>query len=56
MSAEDFAESYVVSEMLGLDPLTVASVVAAWEDYKQDKAVDNSAIAEPIDPTGEDSA
>lgn len=56
MSIDDFAESYVVREMLGLDPLTVANVVAAWEDYKLGKAVDNLADAEPIDPTGEDSA
>lgn len=48
----DFTETFVIKD-LGLDPSTVANVVAAWEDYKLGKSVEKLALelgAEPVEP------
>lgn len=54
----EFTETFAVKD-LGLDPTTVATVVAAWEDYKTGKVVDKLALelsADSAAPEGEKSA
>ena len=46
----EFIETFAIKD-LGLDPSTVANVVAAWENYKTGKAVET--LEASIDPKGD---